>query len=201
MVCTSAEPELVLSPASGAVEEVGGIGSEAGDGPAPDDRLGVALCVIAAGTADGVGSLISLAAAGAITATKAAARTAMPPRRFPSHRGAATDATWAGGRWESAVTAVLAKLSLFEIAKCPATTGRLCEDREPVSPVVPTSAAPVKMRGAGTFASWSRNVAAVGRAAGSLLRAVINTSIKCPLTPGTGLIGRLATSTISSRAR
>src|ERR671911_2967094 len=128
MVCTSAEPELVLSPASGAVEEVGGIGSEAGDGPALDDaRPEVALCVIAVGTADGVGSLISQAAAGAITAIKAAARTGMPPRRFPSHRGAATDATWAGGRWESAVTAELAKLWSFEIAECPATTERLCE--------------------------------------------------------------------------
>ncbi len=39
---------------------------------------------------------------------------------------------------------------------------------------------------AGTFASWSRNLAAVGRSTGSLLRAVINTSIKYRLTPGIG---------------
>ena len=39
----------------------------------------------------------------------------------------------------------------------------------------------------GSCASWSRNRAAVGRAAGSGLRAVSNASIKCRLTPGNGL--------------
>ena len=173
----------MLSLAPGVVVEAGRLGSEAGDGPAlDDDRPGVELCVIAVGTADGVGSLVSQAVAGAITVTKAAARTGMPLRRFPSRRGAATDATWPGARFESGVTSLRAILWLFEIAECPETTEGLCEDSEDVSSAAPTSVPPFEMRG--TFASWSRNVAAVGRAAGSLLRAVINTSIKCPVDPG-----------------
>src|SRR5215207_7346910 len=179
MVSISAEPDPVLPPASGAVEELGGLGSEAGDGPAlDDDWLAAELCVIAVGTADGVGSLVSQAIAGAIRATRAAARTGMPLRRVPSHRGAATDATWPGAWFESAVTAVGAILWLFEIDECPASTERLSKDTADVSSAAPTSAPPVKIRCAGTFASWSRNVAAVGRAAGSLLRAVINMSMK-----------------------
>src|SRR5829696_1881130 len=125
MVSISAEPDPVLPPASGAVEELGGLGSEAGDGPAlDDDWLGAELCVIAVGTADGVGSLISQAVAGAIRATKAAARTGMPLRRVPNRRGLATDATWSGAGFESAVTAVRAMPWLFEIAECPKATER-----------------------------------------------------------------------------
>ena len=65
----------MLSPVPGVVVEVGGLWSEACDGPALDDGPpGVALGVIAAGRADGAGSLISQAVVGAITVTKAAAR-------------------------------------------------------------------------------------------------------------------------------
>src|SRR5215211_6173436 len=180
MVSTSAEPDPVLSPAAGAVEDVGGLGSEAGDGPVlDDDWLGAELCVIGVGTADGVGSLISQAVAGAIRATKAAARTGMPLRRVPKRRGVATDATWSGAGFESAVTAVRATPWLFEIAEYPEASERRCEEgTEDASSAAPTSAPPFKMRGAGTLASWSRKVAAVGRAAGSLRRAVSNTSMR-----------------------
>ena len=50
----------------------------------------------------------------------------------------------------------------------------------------------------GTFANWLKNVAAVGRAAGSSSRAASNTSIKDRLTPGIGVIGLPATSTSCS---
>ena len=60
-----------MSPAPGVVVEVGGLGSEACNEPALDDGgPGVALDVIAAGRADGAGSLISQAVVGAITVTK-----------------------------------------------------------------------------------------------------------------------------------
>src|SRR6187455_2194448 len=53
--------------------------------------------------------------------------------------------------------------------------------RRPRASPAPISAPRFEMLVAGTFASWSRNPAAVGRSSGSLLRAVINTSIKCRL--------------------
>src|SRR4029453_9831397 len=196
MVCSSADPEPALSPVLRVVE-VGGLGSEACDRPALEDGgPGVALGVIAAGRADGAGSLISQAVAGAITVTKAAARAGMARRRFPRHRGGASaDATWPGVRCES-VNAVTAILWLFQIAECPATKEPPRGNTEDGSPA-PTIAPGFEMLVAGTFTSWSRNPAALGRSAGSLLRAVISTSIKCKLTPGTGPIGLLATPPIS----
>ena len=93
MVSCFAEPEPVLSPESGVVVEVGGLESEACDEPALDDGgPAVALVAIVAGRADGAGSLLSQAAVGAITVTKAAAMAGMTTRRSRRDRSASADA-------------------------------------------------------------------------------------------------------------
>src|SRR5687768_17728439 len=178
--------------------------------PAFDDGgPGVALVAIVAGRADGAGSLLSQTAVGAITVTKAAAIAGMTTRRSRRDRSASADATWSGARCESAVTAVTAMLWLFEIADCSGVKEPPRGNTAEVSSLAPTSTSRFEMLVTGTFASWSRNLAAVGRSTGSLLRAFISTSIKYRLTPGIGKyrfaldiesIGVLATSTVSSRA-
>ena len=129
--------------------EVEGVGStttrdglELDGGP-----LGVARCVVGAGTPDEAGSLISQAVAEAITTTNAA-RARIATRRRPRDGVDSLDA------------------SLAAPAKRPRLTVR-----------------------SGTLASWPKNLAAVGRAAGSSAKAASTTSIKPRLTPGIGVIG------------
>ena len=99
-----------------------------------------------------------------------------------------------GARCESAAIAV-GILGLVEIADCAGPAAPLRGSIAAVSPAAPANGR-LEVLCVGSCASWSRNLAAVGRAEGSLLRAVSNASIKCRLTPGNGPIGRFATSTI-----
>jgi hypothetical protein len=167
MVSCSAEPEPAFSSAPGVVIEVGGL-------------------AFLTGGADGTRSLIGQAVASAITVTKATARAGMTTRHFPRHRGASADAPGQELAANPLLPAVTTILWLFKTAECPGTKESPRGSTDDPSSPAPTSTPGFEMLVAGTFASWSRNLAAVGRSTGSLLRAVINTSIKYRLTPGIG---------------
>src|SRR3712207_3783364 len=149
MTWTGAAPGPVLAP--GAVVAVGG----------------GALCAMAGETREEAGSLISQVVPDATNATRAATTARTPPRRLPRDRGSPPNTTWSGAGLSSTATAVLWP---FEVARCTGVSGGLLEIPDGVSRAGPAASPRFDMPRAGTFASWSRNVAEVGRASGSLLK-------------------------------